>query len=200
MTRPRRPGRSASLDFMNMQSRGERQLARPWPVRPLSSRLPAGGRTLTRCGLGSGAARLGHLYNDSLHRGFLRRRPPAEVQQPQRAEHLFLSAWPSAMEAIKRPVVKATEHVSMAGAELHFKVPGMRMWTSLESHYSAYHRYNLAVTTKGWNEDHSGTAARGWKLEPSATFMDGHPSRGSYLGSSGITGCTSRHGPTWRYG
>lgn len=45
------------------------------------------------------------------------------------------------------------------------------MWMSLESHYSAYHRYNLAVTTKGWNEDHSGTAARGWKLEPSAPFM-----------------------------
>nr|XP_024650365.1 uncharacterized protein LOC112422955 isoform X1 [Macaca nemestrina] len=63
---------------MNMQSRGERQLAGPWPVRPLSSRLSAGGRTLTRRGLGSGAARVGHLYNDSLHWGFLRRRPPAE--------------------------------------------------------------------------------------------------------------------------
>ncbi|XP_072862927.1 uncharacterized protein [Chlorocebus sabaeus] len=107
---------------MNMQSRGERQLAGPWRVRPLSSSLSAEGRTLTRRGLGSGAARLGHLYNDSLHRGFLRRRPPAEVQQLQRAEHLFLSAWPSAMEAIKRPVVKATEHVSMAGAELHFRI------------------------------------------------------------------------------
>ncbi|XP_011893605.1 PREDICTED: uncharacterized protein LOC105575861 [Cercocebus atys] len=122
MTRPRLAGAIGLARLHEYAKQGRAAVSRPWPVRPLSSRLSAGGRTLTRRGLGSGAARVGHLYNDSLHRGFLTRRPPAEVQQLQRAEHLFLSAWPSAMEAIKRPVVKATEHVSMAGAELHFRI------------------------------------------------------------------------------